>query len=93
MQAVQGSLSYPLPTRYQSKINLLIPLILNYLNVEIIVQVKFSCSLCPIVSYAKLQIWVGGGGKLSMAVYHAPQPSGYQSKLFYLFYLFEIILM
>ena len=44
------------PLGYQSKIILLILLILNYLNVKMyqflnIIQVKFSCFLCRIVPY------------------------------------------
>ena len=42
-----------------------------------IIQVKFSCFLCSIFLYAKLQGW---GGKLSRPVYLAPHPPGHQSK-------------
>ena len=51
------------PPDFQSKIILLILLILNYLNVKLyqlyIIEFKFSCFLCRIVLHAKLQ---GRGG-------------------------------
>ena len=90
---VGGKLSRPVylaphPLGYQSKIILLILLILNYLNVKMY-QFKtyfksnsavFFVGLFRILSYR-------GGGKLSRPVYLDPHPPEYQSKIILLILL------
>ena len=72
----------PNPPGYQSKIILLILLILNlseyqYVSIKNIIQVKFSCFLSGIVSYAKLQEW----GQAAQGGLSSLHPPGYQSKI------------
>ena len=90
-QAVQASLSCPHPLGYQSKIIVLVLLILNYLNVEMYSYKQnsskiqlFSLSHCSV--YLVTGVW-GGGGKLSRPVYLAPHPLGYKSKIILLILL------
>ena len=52
-------------------------------------QDEFSCFLCHSVLYAKLQ--GRGEGKLTRAVYFAPVPPGYQSKIILLHVILLIL--
>ena len=89
-----GKLSRPVyldphPTEYQSKIILLILLILNYLNVKMYqfkTQFKSNSAVFFVGLFRKLSY--RGGGKLSRPVYLDPHPPEYQSKIILLNFLF-----
>ena len=88
-----GKLSRPVdlasePLGYQSKIILLILLILNYLNVKMY-QYKHNSSHIQLFSLSQCSVYLvtGVGGKLSRPVYLAHHPLGYQSKIILLILL------
>ena len=90
---VGGKLSRPVylaphPLRYQSKIILLILLILIYLIVKMY-QTKYNSSQIQLISLSDCSVYLvtGVGGKLSRPVYVDPHPPEYQSKIILLSFL------
>ena len=84
VQAVRASLSCPPPSPgYQSKIILLILLILNYLNVKMY-QLKHNSGHIQLfsLSHSSACLVAGVEGKLSMAFYLAPTHLSIKVKLF-----------